>query len=796
MRRVLFASQGSGRALAASCFLAVVCSAPALAQSKSTQDESDQRDVVVVIATTPLDPGTQAETVPAAVARLDDEDLTRTGAADVLGALNRRVGGVSLNEAQANPFQPNLLYRGFEASPLPGNAQGLAVYVNGVRFNQPFGDTVDWDLVPDMVVEAIDVVSSNPAFGLNALGGALGVHLKSGFSAKVGSAELSGGSFGRRRAGLEYGGSNGNVAGYLAVTALDDDGWRDFSPSRLLQAYGDLGWKSGDSELHASILLADNDLTGNGTLPVELLAVDRTAVFTHPDQTQNKYGRLALNGDWGFGHRWRLSAQAYAARLDRTTMNGDAAEVEPCEDDDDELCSSEEDDVELADINGDKVENFVTDSPYVDAFPEFEEGGPYAFLNHTRTGTTSYGLSAQATRDGSLFGFEQRIVVGASFDGAETRFRAGTTIGALSADRGWAGPGIELDTPDANITPVSVHVRTDYWGLWASDAIDIAANLTATLTARANEAHVKLSDQLGTALNGDHAFRRGSPALGLTWRPVDGLALYGGYAESSRAPTPAELSCADPDAPCSLTNFFVADPPLKQVVGRTFEAGVRGRMETPLALLSWHVGGYRTDLDDDIQFVASPAAGRGFFTNVGKTRRQGAELGVSARGDGFEAYVEYAWIDATYRASFDLAAAANPAFDDEDDIMTVETGDRRPGIPEHSVKAGFDWFFGEVLTIGADAVYSSGRYLVGDEANLNPKTDDYVVANAHVKWRVNPGLDLFVEVENLFDEYYETFGAFSPVGEVPILGFGELGDSRSLSPGPPRAAFVGLKVRL
>lgn len=795
MRRVLFASQGSGRAFVAACLLAAVYSEPALAQADSAKDGRNGRDVVVVVATTPLDPGTLAETVPAAVMRLDDEDLTRTGAADVLGALNSRVGGVSLNEAQANPFQPNLLYRGFEASPLPGNAQGLAVYLDGARFNQPFGDTVDWDLVPDMAVEALDVVSSNPAFGLNALGGALGVHLKSGFSARGGSAELSGGSFGRKRAGIEYGGGNDDVAGYAAVTALDDDGWRDFSPSRLRQAYGDLGWKSGDSEMHASILLADNDLTGNGTSPVELLAANREAVFTHPDQTQNKYGRVALNGDWGLGEGWRLRAQAYGARLDRRTINGDAAEVEPCEDDVDVLCSSEEDDVGLTDINGDAVENFITGSPYAGEFPDYNEGGPYAFLNQTRTGTTSFGLSAQATRDGSFFGFEQRILVGASFDGSETRFRAGTTIGALSSDRGWAGPGLELDTPDANITPVSVHVRTDYWGLWVSDAIDIAPDLTATLTARANAAHVKLSDQLGTALNGDHTFRRISPALGLTWRPVEGLAIYGGYAESSRAPTPAELSCADPDAPCSLTNFFVADPPLKQAVGRTFEAGMRGRMETPLALLAWHAGGYRTDLDDDIQFVASPTAGRGYFTNVGKTRRQGAELGVSASGGGFEAYAEYAWTDATYRASFDLAAAANPAFDDEDDIMTVEAGDRRPGIPEHSVKAGFDWFISDALSLGADAVYSSGRYLVGDEANLNPKTDDYVVANAHAKWRVNPALDLFVEVENLFDEGYETFGAFSPVEEVPILGLGELSDPRSLSPGPPRAVFAGLRVR-
>lgn len=791
MHRVVFAPRVSCRVLFAACVAAGSLHAPAMAQLA----DADQRDTVVVVATTPLDPGTRAELVPAAVTRLDDEDLTRTGSADMLGALNARVGGVSLNEAQANPFQPNLLYRGFEASPLPGNAQGLAVYVDGARFNQPFGDTVDWDLVPDMAVAAIDVASSNPAFGLNALGGALGVHLKNGFSNAGGSAEFSGGSFGRRRAGLDYGVRLGEVAAYAAVTSLEEDGWRDFSPSSVRQAYGDLGWQRGETELHASLLLADNDLTGNGTSPVELLAADRNAVFTHPDQTQNRYGRLALGGDWKFSGAWRLRAQAYGARLDRNTINGDAAEVAPCADNAGQLCSSEEDGVALTDINSDPVANFITDSPYAGEFPEFSEGGPYAFLNQTRTGTTSYGISAQAMHEDRLFGFDQHIALGAGFDGSKTRFRAGTTIGALSADRGWTGPGIDIDTPDANITPVSVHVRTEYWGLWGSDAIDITPTLTATLTARANEAHVMLRDQLGTALNGDHVFRRLSPALGLTWRPTDGVSIYGGYAESSRAPTPAELSCADEEAPCSLTNFFVADPPLKQVVGHTFEAGVRGRTDTPLASLAWHAGGFRSDIDDDIQFVASPTAGRGFFTNVGKTRRQGVELGVSAAADWFEAYAEYAWTDATYRTSFDLAAAANPAFDDEDDIMTVERGDHRPGIPEHSLKAGFDWFAGEALTIGVDAIYSSGRYLVGDEANLTPKTDSFVVANAYAKWRVSSGFELFLQVENLFDEHYETFGAFSPVEEVPILGRGKLADPRSLSPGAPRAAFAGLRVR-
>ncbi len=793
LRNHFFVLRASRSRVLASAVLASFFSQHALAQ---VAPDEDQRDSVVIVGTTPLDPGTEAESVPAAVNRLDESDLTRSGTANVLGAMNARLGGVTLNQAQANPFQPNLLYRGFEGSPLPGNAQGLAVYLDGTRFNQPFGDTVDWDLIPDMAVSAVDVVASNPAFGLNALGGAVSVHLKDGFSRRGGAAEISAGSFGRKRASIEYGGGDGPFAVYAAATMLDEDGWRDFSPSKLRQGYADFGWRGEGGELHANLILADNKLTGNGAGPVELLAFDRSAVFTHPDTTRNKYGRFAANANWHLSDDWELRAQVYGARLDRQAINGDAAEVEPCKANGEILCSIEDDDTELTDVDGDEIDNFITGSPYASAFPDFAEGGPYAFLNHTGTATTSYGASAQATRTGTLFGLRQRLSVGASFDGAKTKFNAITTIGGLSLDRGWFGPGIDLDTPEANITPVSLHVRSEYWGLFTSDKIDLAPGFIATVTARANESHLTLSDQLGTALNGDHTFRRIDPALGLTWGPMEGLSIYGGYSETSRAPTPAELSCADPDAPCSLTNFFVADPPLNQVVGRTFEVGARGSSNMAGISLAWHAGAYRTDVDEDIQIVASITAGRAFFTNVGKTRRQGAELGLSAETDWFAGYADYAWTDVTYQTPFDLNAAANPAFDNEDDIMGVEKGDMRPGIPEHSFKAGFDWFVNDALTVGVDGIYSSGRYLAGDEANLNPKTDDYVVASAHLKWKARPNLELFAEVENLFDANYETFGAFSPVGAVPVLGLGELTDPRALSPGMPRAAYVGLRVLL
>src|SRR5262249_21172264 len=69
------------------------------------------------------------------------------------------------------------------ASPLQGTPQGLAVYMQGIRVNEAFGDTVNWDLIPKVAIGRSDVWTNNPAFGLNALGGAISFQMKDGFAA-------------------------------------------------------------------------------------------------------------------------------------------------------------------------------------------------------------------------------------------------------------------------------------------------------------------------------------------------------------------------------------------------------------------------------------------------------------------------------------------------------------------------------------------------------------------------------------------------------------------------------------
>src|SRR5215831_19193831 len=252
---------------------------------------------VEVIAPSPLiGSGIERNSVPAATHVLEYGDIERRGVPDLLWSLNQDVGGVSLDSASGNPFQPTFNYRGFAASALQGRPQGLAVYLNGMRFNQAFGATVNWDLIPNNAIDRLDVEGSNPVFGLNALGGAINVQMKNGFTWQGGELNLSGGSFGQRQGEFQWGRQFGSLSAYLAGTVLHQDGWRDLQSSDLQNTYGDIGWRGSKSEVHLNFTYAHSDLNGPGTSPVQLLAVNPAAQFTAPNFISNNYAAVSLNG--------------------------------------------------------------------------------------------------------------------------------------------------------------------------------------------------------------------------------------------------------------------------------------------------------------------------------------------------------------------------------------------------------------------------------------------------------------------------------------------------------------------
>jgi iron complex outermembrane recepter protein len=244
---------------------------------------------VLIIGTAPLrELGQPLSEVPASVQTATSTDLKRQQSLGVADYLNNNFSGISVNESQDNPFQVDVNYHGFTASPLLGTPQGMSVYVDGVRVNEAFGDTVNWDLIPDSAISSISLMSgSNPTFGLNTLGGALSVQTKSGHDYPGTSLEGSGGSFGRYAFEGETGGASGPFDYFLSANHFDEDGWRNFSPSKVKQLFGKVGWETERTDLDLSYTWADTRLTGNGPVPQSMLAYQRESIYTAPDLTHN-----------------------------------------------------------------------------------------------------------------------------------------------------------------------------------------------------------------------------------------------------------------------------------------------------------------------------------------------------------------------------------------------------------------------------------------------------------------------------------------------------------------------------
>jgi len=786
------------RALWGGFAFSVMMPVAALAQAAAASETPDMEQVLVIGTSPLLGLGVDPDKIAANVRVFNSGDLRRGGSSNYLRTLEEGAGSLSLVHAQNNPFQPNIVFRGFEASPLNGVAQGMAVYVNGVRFNQMFGDTVNWDLLPDIAVDQMNLEGLNAVFGLNGLGGSLSVQMKNGFTYQGGELEMQGGFFGRAQGAFQYGYTDGTFAAYIGGSGLTESGWRDHSPSDLRQIYGDLGWRGERAEVHVNFTGADNDLTGNGTTPVELLAVDRTAVFTHPDNTRNKYFKFGVSGNYTVSDTTMLQATAYYGDFKQRTLNGDAAEAEACEDEDDELCT--EDGETLIGADGDEIPNFVTNGPYEefeDLFddPEFDEGGPYAFINRTSTRTKSYGTSLQLTNTASVMGLGNHFVAGASFDRGETDFRASTEIGALTLNRGFTGPTFLINMPDGSIAPVHVKTSNNYYGLYFNDILDITPKMSLTLSGRYNRAETKLRDQIGVALNGDHSYDRFNPGAGLTYKLTPNVTSYVRYSETNRVPTPAELSCADPTAPCSLTNFFVSDPPLKQVISRSVEAGVRGNlMAFDDTKVTWNLGIFNTDNENDITFVPATIIGRAYFLNIGDTRRRGVEAGLGAQTGRWSAFADYTYIDATFRSPVTIGSPENPSADANGNINILR-GHKLPGIAPHTFKFGAAYDVTPAWTVAFDGRAVTGQHLFGDENNANPKVPGYVVVNANTSYRINRNFEVFAMVQNLFDRNYETFGTFSATDEVPLIQAPNAANPRALSAAPPIALYGGVRFK-
>ncbi len=754
------------------------------------------------------------EKIPSTVETVTARDLEFDRATfNTVETLARRVPGLNVSDSQGNSNRVDINYRGFQASPVTGVPQGLAVYQNGVRINEAFGDIVNLDLIPQVAIGRIDVVTGNPVFGLNALGGALNIQMKNGFTWQGTEITALGGSDGRIAGSLQHGKVIGPWSFYFAGEGLNDRGWRFQSPSTIGRVYGDVGYRTPDAEFHLIGQMARTYFGAAAATPVDFSHVDPRAIFTYPQTTTTELGTIQLTGRVDISPTWDLAGNAYYRRFSQRYIDGNDSDFENCSTRSSfrgRLCFEDDGFTQAPGQSGLDFRNqflMLGRGTAANGIP-FTAGVPYGTLDVTKTEAEGYGGSLQAANRDRVFGLSNSFVVGGSIDVANYGFKSSSTLGVINPDLSVTTnpnnpfygniPGLGtqfLRTAAAlGIAPSAVQGSNLYMGLYATDTIDLTDALSLTAGARLNFARISTQDLTGFSpdVTGTHYFNKINPLAGLTYRFAPGLSLYGGYSESNRAPTPLELACANPLRPCLLPNSLVADPPLKQVTGQTYEVGFRGALPNFYdgGLVNYKIGAFRTDLTNDILSLATPGnAARGYFVNVPATRRQGIEVGLEYVADWLTVYANYALIDATFRFNGTLSSPNNPLSDDG--AITVVPGNKVPLIPDHQFKVGFDV---EVLPrwrVGMALQAFSSAYYRGDESNLNRKLPAWYVLNLNTSYRVTPNLEVFGYMTNLTNNRYATFGTFFEPGLVanryPVA------DTRTTTLAQPLSVYGGIR---
>ena len=751
----------------------------------------------VVTATTPLSGiGVDPDKVPASVQGLSANDLSRQGSASVLDGLGNRAASVSMNSTLGDPFQPDVLFRGFAASPVLGTPQGLSVFQNGVRVNEAFGDAVNWDLIPDVAISRVDLVAANPVYGLNALGGTAAVHMKNGFDDAGLAGEIAHGSFGHNSGAAELGLQDGVFAAYLGTHLVDVDGWRKSSPDRLRQLYATAGMHGERAQFDIDLTVAHNRLSGQGTTPRQTLRVKRSLAFTTPQRDVDGLTLLAINGALQFSDTLALQANAYRRDFRERVENGNTTDYVACAGISAQLCETDGE-TPLISTTGANV-------------PDLSLGGavPIGQNDRERIDSLGHGGALQLAVTAPLFGRDNSLVFGARADLARTRFLSTAEVGVIDAALRVLPSGYFVDTPENagfNTTPVALQARNRAYGLYLTDTWDLAPALAITASANDNVVRIALRDGRGTNLDGTSRFHRFNAALGATYRATDDVTLYAGYAGNNRAPTASEIECSDPKRPCLLPSSLSADPPtLKQVLARTIEVGVRGKYTQEAfgkGHISWSLGAFHTALDDDIYAVSS-SLGAGYFKNIDGTRRQGIEASLAYTGAQWTTYAVYSRIDATFTSALALPSPNNVHADEHGDIH-VRRGDRLPGIPRQQLKLGTDMLVTPALRVGAQLSWYGSQYLRGDESNQNKPLPGYAVFDLHGTYALREHVAFFVDVRNVFGTRYVTFGQLGDptgIGAPGVPADANTNDARVdnrfLSPAAPRTVVAGVRVHL
>jgi len=706
------------------CQLALSAQQPDTTKRDTARTDSTARRLSTVVVT-----GTRLtdvdERIPSQVEPIDLQHVSK-GPDAALQSL-QQLPGVTVFDDQGTRLQPELEVRGFQLSPIVGTPQGVSVFLDGVRINEPDAQEVNFDLLPMSAIDHAELVRGSQAlFGRNSLGGALLFFTQRGMAVPSASIGLSTGSFGEQVGTLSAGGMFHGFDGYVMGAASNESGWRQATSARTRQLFATIGHRStaggaDTSDIAFSVLYASDRISEAGSLPLNWIDFNPRLNYTPGDFFRPDLIHLALRG---FRGAWggTLRGTVYFRRND--------------------------------------IEQFNTNvpPPNTDGFIDNKSGG----------GTVEW------TRPFLLGALPTAFTMGGEYARQNVRFRLVNVGGGM---------------PDSVATLAAVH--EDDAAAYAQAVVDITPKLSVTGALRQDYVRIPFRDELDGSNNGTNTYDRLSPFLGLTLKLSGDLRGFVAYKSAFRAPAPLELACASPDAPCSLPSALGADPALEPVSTQDYEAGFDVDLPNQTSL---DVDGFWTDVDNDIVFAA-PNLTQVYFVNIPRSRRAGIEMSArTALPAGGRLFGSYSFVASTYQSTVQISTAdTNP--------VPARPGDQLPSSPRHRGRVGVGWTR-SVGPITFDAQYDvraySSQFLRGDEANRHTPVPGYSISG----FDLNAQYDRYtiqLEIDNLFNQTYETFGAIAenslgaPPGQAQANDDGGL--TNFLSPGLPRRIVFSISAK-
>ncbi len=652
--------------------------------------------------------------VPARISTVTGQEIDAWEPRTVTEALTSQAG-ISAYDDLGSPYKMSMSTRGFAVGPVVGTPQGVSVFLDGVRQNEPDASEVYFDLLPMEHVQRVELLSGTASLlGPNSLGGAINLITNRGGGPFKAELELSGGSFGSYSGEASSSGTFKGWSYYGGGGYANEDGWRAATDATNYNLFANVGRRAEDRGVFLQAFGAKSRAETAGSLPEELFNSDPKTNFTAGDFEDIHGFQVAVSGYRPIGPG-RGAATAYFRSTDAERFNVNQAP-----------------------------------DPDVRSFGDNRVFGG----NVDWRWTHSLGRGALSLRAG-IDGAVNRVHVQIFTESPSER-----TLTTDVRSPGWDAAGYAIADWNIGRFVFSGGLRYDHIRIPFQDELDPSADTTNT-------------------------FDRVSPRGGVSFQLDGGASLYASVGQSFRAPALVELTCADEAAPCPLPFALGDDPPLDPVIATTYEIG--GRLVRGTAIFD--VSAYRTDVRNDIFFIASDAAlFEGFFQNIGDTRREGVEVsGRFAFSEAYTGYVNYAYTRATFQTEAEIfspreeADVTSPIFGENE----VVPGDELPLVPSHQIRAGALADIGRGLQLGAQFRYVGPQWLRGDEANETTRLSDYATLDLRLGWEFGPW-EVSGILTNVFDATYASFGTFNENRQT-----GEI--ERFLTPGLPRA--VKLIVR-